>query len=176
MEHVSRCFSAILPVKSSHKFVCLTKRAHCVFPSSLRFSPPRMLTTGRLSRVASVPRVVISRPVEPIGSSSCGKLQQVETNVCLRKNSACSFLCINLGKAFDKGVFIGSNAGVTSAEFDLHVSCRGIAEWIFCIVLCVCTKEKVIVGASNDHSARVWGLNDQRLRVRNCAQSRFLSN
>ncbi|XP_065841046.1 autophagy-related protein 16-1-like [Oscarella lobularis] len=103
MEHVSRCFSAILPVKSSHKF-----DAHDGEVVTCRFS-----STGRYLATGGADRKL--------------KLWEVAA-----------------GKAFDKGVFIGSNAGVTSAEFDLH--------------------EKVIVGASNDHSARVWGLNDQRLR------------
>ena len=54
------------------------------------------------------------------------------------------FVC--LGKQHEKGTLLGSNAGITSVEFDLQ--------------------EKLVLGSSNDHSARVWGVTDQRCRVR----------
>ncbi|XP_062521321.1 autophagy-related protein 16-1-like [Corticium candelabrum] len=48
------------------------------------------------------------------------------------------------GKQHEKGTLLGSNAGITSVEFDLQ--------------------EKLVLGSSNDHSARVWGVTDQRCR------------
>jgi autophagy-related protein 16 len=48
------------------------------------------------------------------------------------------------GKQQEKGVLLGSNAGITSVEFDLQ--------------------EKLVLGSSNDHSARVWGVTDMRCR------------
>eukprot|EP00118_Oscarella_pearsei_P007272 m.34987 g.34987 ORF g.34987 m.34987 type:complete len:598 (+) comp32041_c0_seq6:32-1825(+) len=103
LEHISRCFEAVLPTTVSHKF-----DAHEGEVVSCRFSSTgRYLATGGADR----------------------KLKLWE---------------ISAGKAFEKGVFVGSNAGITSAEFDLH--------------------EKLIVGSSNDHSARVWGVGDQRCR------------
>lgn len=57
----------------------------------------------------------------------------------------CLTLFFPLDQFINKGTLLGSNAGVTSIDFDVQ--------------------EQFVLGASNDFAIRVWGMHDHRLRV-----------
>ena len=83
--------------------------------------------------------------VEETGKSSCGTLIKVSKDKWFRIDCRGNELKWIADQCACRGSLTGSNAGITSVEFDANGT--------------------LMVGASNDFATRVWTLDDQRLRV-----------
>lgn len=74
------------------------------------------------------------------------------------------------GRCEPKGALTGSNAGITSIDFDSAVSlCSSVPKWAWLPVnsegCCCCVQGSYLLAASNDFASRIWTVDDYRLRV-----------